>query len=278
MSLATIMHAVSEPRSDKAVAIVTGAARNIGLAIAKRLQEDGYQVVATVFSGTGATEFPGGPSLVDAAGAEALGRSIGSDVVSCDLVDPGACRDLIAFVGRRYHRLDCLVNNAATWTYGPALSISDDDWRYVLEVNVIAMVRLLREAWPLLRVSPAPRVVNMGSIAADWSGNGVAPYNVSKAAVSALTRSASIELAKDGILVNAIAPGFIETTSNRHELGDESVLARRLALIPTGAPGEPADVANLASFLASPRLKFTTGAVMRIDGGQLAGATEGLIG
>lgn len=277
MSSLAIIHNVSEPRNDEPVAIVTGAGQNIGRAIAARLHEDGYQIVATVLSGADGKESPGGPAFLGATDAAALGRSAGWDVLSCDLTDPDACLELISAVERRYRRLDCLVNNAATWTYGPALSISDEDWRYVLEVNVLAIVRLIREAWRLLRAAPQPRVVNMSSIGAEWSGNGVAPYNVSKAAVSALTRSMSIELAKDGILVNAIAPGFIETTSNWHELRDETVLSRRLAFVPTGAPGEPENVANLASFLASPRLGFITGSVMRIDGGQLAGAADGLL-
>jgi 3-oxoacyl-[acyl-carrier protein] reductase len=272
-----VLHERSSIDSDAPVALVTGGARNIGRAIAARLQADGYQVVATTFERAGAREEPGAPASVAATEASALGASCDWDVVACDLADGEACGELVSLIQRRYHRLDCLVNNAATWTYGPALEVSDEEWRYVLEINVIALVRLIRLSHALLRASYAPRVVNLSSIGAEWSGNGVAPYNVSKAGVSSLTRALSIELADDGILVNAIAPGFIETSSNWHELGSADVLERRLALIPTGAPGSPEDVANLVSFLASPSLRFITGTVMTIDGGQLAGARRGLI-
>jgi 3-oxoacyl-[acyl-carrier protein] reductase len=272
-----VLHERSAIDRDVPVALVTGGARNIGRAIAARLEADGYQMVVTTFERAGPDEEPGAPASVAATEASALGADRDWDVVACDLADDKACGELISFVERRYGRLDCLVNNAATWTYGPALAVSDDDWRYVLEINVIAIVRLIRRSHALLRASYAPRVVNVSSIGAEWSGNGVAPYNVSKAGVSSLTRALAIELAEDGILINAVAPGFIETSSNAHELDHSDVLQRRLALIPAGAPGSPEDVANLVSFLGSPRLGFITGTVVTIDGGQLAGARKGLI-
>jgi 3-oxoacyl-[acyl-carrier protein] reductase len=272
-----LIHSTPEPDPTLPVAVVTGGGRNIGRAIAARLREDGYQVLITVFDGRATQDAAGAPASVSTAEAAEIGERLGVDVVACDLADGNACRELVRLVADRYERLDCLINNAATWTYGPALGVSDDVWRYVLEVNVIAILRLIREAHPLLRAAPAPRVVNMSSIGAEWSGNGVGPYNVSKAAVSSLTRALAIELADDGIVINAIAPGFIVTSSNAHELDDPGVLGRRLALIPGGQPGQPDDVAHLVSFLASPRLEFVTGAVVRIDGGQLAGAATGLI-
>jgi NAD(P)-dependent dehydrogenase (short-subunit alcohol dehydrogenase family) len=278
VSATAVVHARSNPDHDAPVALVTGGARNIGLAIAGRLQTDGYQVLVTTYEVPGGPEAAGEPASVPAAEAAALGARRDWDVLTCDLATPQACVDLVAFIAARYGRLDCLVNNAATWTYGPALQVSDDDWRRVLEVNVLAAVRLIREAHPLMRSSPAPRIVNVSSIGAEWAGNGVAPYNVSKAGVNSLTRALAVELADDGILVNAIAPGFIDTSSNGHELGDAEVLGRRLALVPAGKPGAPEDVANLVSFLASPDLAFVTGSIVTIDGGQLAGARTGLIG
>jgi 3-oxoacyl-[acyl-carrier protein] reductase len=262
--------------SERRVALVTGAVRNIGRAISERLQEDGYQLVVTAYRDSSADR-RGAPATIENEEARALGEQHDWDVLFCDVADARSCRDLVDAVAGRYGRLDCLVNNAATWTYGPALEVTDDDWRRVLEVNIVAPMRLVREAHGLLRASPAARVVNVSSIGAEWSGNGVAPYNVSKAGISSLTRALAIELADDGIAVNAVAPGFIDTSSNAHELDDDRALARRLALVPAGQPGRPEDVANLVSFLASPRLGFVTGSVVTIDGGQLAGARKGLI-
>jgi 3-oxoacyl-[acyl-carrier protein] reductase len=278
VSATAVVHARTSPNQNAPVALVTGGARNIGLAIATRLQADGYQVLVTTYEVPGGPEAAGEPASVPRSEAVALGANRDWDVLACDLANPEACAELVAFITDRYGRLDCLVNNAATWTYGPALEVSDADWRLVLEVNVLAAVRLIREAHPLLRSSPAPRIVNISSIGADWAGNGVAPYNVSKAGVNSLTRALAVELADEGILVNAIAPGFIETSSNEHELGDAEVLGRRLALVPASKPGAPKDVANLVSFLASPDLAFVTGSIVTIDGGQLAGARTGLIG
>ena len=258
-----------DPRSP--VALVTGAGRNIGLAIARRLQSDGYQIVTTIFAGDPLSG-SGSPSRVGIDEGRRLGQENDWDVVSCDLSDRGQCGQVVEFVRQRYGRLDCLVNNAATWTYGPALDVSDDDWSRVLDVNVVAIVRLVRSCVDLLRASSAPRIVNLSSIGADWSGNGVAAYNVSKAGVGALTRCLAVELAPDGILVNAVAPGFIETTSNSHELDEPEIMADHLSLIPLDGTGSPDDVANIVSLLSSPRLAFVTGSIIRIDGGQLAGA------
>ena len=277
MSALALLHTRSHPDAGAPVALVTGAARNIGLAIAGRLQTDGYQLVVTTYEHTIDADRPGGPASVGAAEAADLGAQHDWDVIGCDLADEGAVAELVSLVETRYGRLDCVVNNAATWAYGPALSISDAKWREVFEVNVLAIVRLVRAVHPLLCASPAARVVNLSSIGARWSGNGVAPYNVSKAAVSSLTRALATELADDRILVNEVAPGIIETSSNAHELNDPAIRSRRLALVPLGRTGTPEEVANVVALLASPALGFVTGSVVTIDGGQLAGARRGLI-
>jgi NAD(P)-dependent dehydrogenase (short-subunit alcohol dehydrogenase family) len=266
-----------QPSGEQPVAIVTGAGRNIGYAIASRLQADGYQIVATAYAGDPMKGL-GAPASVTIEQGRDFGRRHQWDVVECDLTNPGQCQELIGWTQDRYGRLDCLVNNAATWTYGPALSISDEDWCRVFDVNVLAIVRLVRSARDLLRAAPAPRIISISSTGAEWAGNGVAPYNVSKAGVSALTRALAVELAPDGILVNAVAPGFIDTTSNSHEFADPAVLHSHLSLIPLGRPGSSDEVATLVSFLASPRLGFLTGCVIRIDGGQLAGASTAFSG
>ncbi len=254
---------------DAPVAVVTGAGRNIGRAIAKRLQEDGYRIIGTVFSDD-PLEGTGAPARVETAEGQALGEQEGWDIVSCDLSDAGACAGLVDLATARYERLDCVVHNAATWTYGPALEVPDADWTRVFDVSVLALVRVVRAAEAMLKASPHPRVVALSSISADWAGIGVAPYSVAKAGVSALVRALAVELASSGILINAVAPGFIATTSNPQlEVPDD--LRRRLSVVPLARAGLPEEVADVVSFLASPRLGFVTGSTVRIDGGQLAG-------
>ncbi len=253
------------------VACVSGASGNIGRAIGRRLAEDGFHVVATVFDGPASGAQPGDPLYSDAASGHALGTDEGWDVVTCDLGDSEQCRQLIAWVGERHGRLDCLVNNAATWSFGSISETSDADWSRVFDVNVFALVRLVREGRQLLRDAPAPRVVNIGSTAGVVPEAGIGPYSVSKAAVHSLTAWMAIELADDGILVNAVAPGFIDTSSNAQYMSAER-LPGRLERIPTGRAGTTAEVANVVSFLASPTLGFVTGVVVRCDGGQVAGS------
>jgi NAD(P)-dependent dehydrogenase (short-subunit alcohol dehydrogenase family) len=253
------------------VACVTGAAGNIGRAIGRRLAADGFHVVATVYGGPGADRPAGHPLYTGKPSGEALGVEEGWDVVTADLADASHCRKLLAWVEEHHGRLDCLVNNAATWNFGSLAETTDADWRDVLEVNVVAIARLVREGRRLLRESNAARVVNVGSTAGFVPEAGIGPYSVSKAAVHALTAWMAVELADDGVLVNAVAPGFIDTSSNAQYLTDERLPAR-LARIPAGRPGTTEEVAGAVSFLASPGLGFVTGTVLRCDGGQLAGS------
>ncbi len=262
---------VAERRTEPArVAVVSGAAGNIGRAIARRLADDGFHVVATVYDGSAGDQRPGHPLYSDDASGEALGADEGWDVLSCDLADDADCRELISWVGERHGRLDCLVNNAAAWSFGSLVETSDADWRNTFEVNVFAVARLVREAHPLLRDSDAPRVVNIGSSCGFQPEVGIGPYCVSKAAVHALTAWMAVELGGDEILVNAVAPGFIDTSSNAQYMSAER-LPGRLARIPVGRPGTTDEVAGAVSFLASPSLGFVTGVVLRCDGGQVAG-------
>jgi meso-butanediol dehydrogenase / (S,S)-butanediol dehydrogenase / diacetyl reductase len=255
------------------VALVTGGARNIGHAIANRLHDDGFEIVVTIYEGD-PLGGPGAPSRTTMDAGRDLGEKQDWDVLTGDLGDLGACEHLVNLVTERYGRLDCLIHNAATWTYGPALEVSDFDWRRVFDVDVLALVRLTRSAYPFLKRAPAPRVVAIGSIAAEWAGNGVGPYNVAKAGLNSLVRTLAVELAPDQILVNAVAPGLIETSTNGHELTDPDMTERHLLLIPMRRSGQPDEVARAVSFLASPELGFVTGSVLRIDGGQLAGTTS----
>ena len=258
------------------LACVTGGAGNIGRAIASRLVRDGYQIITTVYSGDGRKNRPGDPVYASPQTGRELGEATGWCVVECDLAEPVDCHDLVALIEARYSRLDCLVNNAATWTYARLSETTDDDWRAAFEVNVFALTRLAREARQLLRSSPSARIVNVGSSCGFLPEVGVGPYCVSKAAVHALTGWLAVELADDGVLVNAVAPGYIDTTTNVTYHDAPHALQRRLEAIPAGRPGLVDEVAHVVSFLASEQLGFVTGTVVRCDGGFLSGASHRL--
>jgi 3-oxoacyl-[acyl-carrier protein] reductase len=266
-----VLHAADRASHSAPVGCVTGAAGNIGRAIGARLAADGFHVVATVYGGPGPDRPPGHPLYTGSVSGRSLGAEQGWDVVACDLADAHDCRALLAWIRDRHGRLDCLVNNAATWSFGSLAETTDADWRDAFEVNVVAAARLVREARRLLRDSEAPRVVNIGSTCGVLPEAGIGPYCVSKAAVHALTGWMAIELAGDGVLVNAVAPGFIDTTSNAQYMTEERLPAR-VARIPAGRLGTTDEVAAAVSFLASPALGFVTGTVLRCDGGQLAGS------
>jgi NAD(P)-dependent dehydrogenase (short-subunit alcohol dehydrogenase family) len=188
---------------------------------------------------------------------------------SVDVADAGACAEGIEWLEREAGRLDILVNNAGAWFEEPIAESTDEHWRHVLEVNVVAPVRLLRLALPLLRRSLHPRIVNIGSKNGFRGEPGLASYGVSKAAMNAVTREVAAEFAQWGIIVNCLAPGVIDTESNAEILaGDVSTVYRRR--IPLGRFGTSEEVAHAVRFLSSEDCTFATGSVFLIDGGQLA--------
>lgn len=235
-------------------ALVTGAGRGIGRAIAEALAEAGARVIAVD---------------LDEAAAQAVATAIGGDAIGrrIDVADTNACDALAATVGS----LNILVNNAGIIVPG---RITDADapshWARTLAVNVTGTFNMCRAFHPQLRRAGGA-VVNLASIRSFVAAGNAAAYAASKGAVMQLTKALAVEWGPDGIRVNAIAPGFVESGL----VPDADKTAAREAAIMARTPqkriGDPRDVGGAAVFLASDAARFITGVILPVDGGYLAG-------
>ncbi len=241
-------------------AFVTGGARGIGAAVAQRFVE--ASAIVTV-----------GDLDPD---VERLAGAIGATGVVCDVTRPeqvAAALDLAA----GDDGLDVLVNNAGIFpTTGPMLDAADDFVSRMLDVNVRAQYSVARDAATRMLGGPRPggAIVNLASIAALGGGAGISAYSASKAAVVALTRAFAHELGPQGIRVNAIAPGVIDTPGVQDQLAPLKAsgldIEKRIAANPLGRAGQPDDIARAALYLASDLSDFVNGHVLVVDGGSTA--------
>ena len=242
--------------AEQRVALVTGASRGIGRAIAKRLAQDGVFVgVNYRQSGAAAEQLVG--EIADAGGRAFL--------VPGDVADATQAREVVAKAVETGGRLDILVNNAGIIRDTLLLRMSDDDWDAVLSTNLrgaylctqAALRTMLRQRWG--------RIVNVASIAGIRGNAGQANYAAAKAGLIGFTKSVAREAASRQVTVNAVAPGLIETdiTASMPEKAREALTAQ----IPLGRMGTPEEVAEVVAFLASERAGYITGAVIQIDGG-----------
>lgn len=242
--------------SDRGCALVTGASRGIGAAIARGLAADGWPVAVNFRSDADGAE--GVVGEIRAAGGEAV-------AVGVDVSRPAAADELWEAIDRDLGRpVLVLVNNAAA--LGDALLHDMDDaaWATVIDTNLTAAFRLTRRAVTPMAAARFGRVVNVASVVGQRGNAGQANYAASKAGLVGFTKTVAVEMARRSVTVNAISPGVVDTDST------DGTATRLRAAIPAGRPGTPEEVAACARFLASEQAGYVTGTVLTVDGGLTA--------
>lgn len=226
--------------------LVTGAASGLGAALAAAWEARGAQVLRT-------------------------DRAAGDGILSLDITSDADWAAAREHVERTWGGLDVLVNNAGIGAQGTVADNDDDEWLRVLDVNVLGIVRMSRAALPHLRASPAPAIVNVGSIAATAGLPQRAAYSASKGAVHALTRAMAADHLPEGIRVNCVSPGTADTPWVQRLLGSAPDPAAELAALnarqPHGRLVRAEEIAVSVAYLASPRSGSTTGVALAVDGG-----------
>jgi NAD(P)-dependent dehydrogenase (short-subunit alcohol dehydrogenase family) len=241
--------------SNSSVAIVTGAARGIGKAIAERLLNDGFTVVIADRDFQTATNVAAELSATNAFAVEV------------DVTDPASVKAMIDTVLERAGQIDVLVNNAGiAGTAAPVASYPVDEWRRILAVNLDGVFYCCQAVLPHMQERKSGRIINIASISGKEGNPNMSAYSTSKAGVIGFTKALAKEVATQGILVNCVTPAVIETEILQ-QLTKEAV-NYMVSKIPMGRTGQPSEVAALVSWLASPDCSFSTGAVFDISGGR----------
>ena len=235
-------------------ALVTGASRGIGRAIALRLAEDGANV-AVIYAGSA--------DKAEAVVNEITALGENAKAYRCNVADYAAVNETVKAVTNDLGKIDILVNNAGITRDGLMLRMKDEDFDAVLDTNLKGAFNMIRACYSGFIRKKSGRIINISSVSGIMGNAGQANYSASKAGVIGLTKSVARELASRGITCNAVAPGFIQTDMTEN-LGDNNPL---LNSIPLGRMGKPEDIAAAVAFLASDSAAYITGEVLKVDGG-----------
>lgn len=240
----------------KQTAIVTGGSRGIGRAVAVRLAKDGMNLVINYRGNSEAAEE-----------TERLCRELGAEVllVQGDVSRAEDCEKLAAQAKEAFGRVDVLVNNAGITRDGLLARMTEEDFRAVLDVNLVGPWNMMKAVNRIMMKQRYGRIVNLSSVTGLMGNMGQTNYAAAKAGILGMTKSYAREVASRGITVNAVAPGFIDTDMT--EAMPEGAKDKIITGIPMGRTGKPEDVAEAVAFLVSEQAGYITGEVLRVDGG-----------
>ncbi len=245
---------MSEMKFEGQVALVTGASRGIGAAIALELARKGLKVVGTATTDVGAAKI-----------TEALSAYPGCSGRTLDVTQSGTGEALVDAIVKEYGGLQVLVNNAGITRDNLAMRMKDDEWDAVMDANLKGVFRMSRAVMRTMMKQRFGRIINITSVVGTSGNPGQANYAAAKAGVAGMTRALARELGSRNITVNCVAPGFIETdmTAGLSEEQQKALLGQ----IPLGHLGKPTDIAHAVAYLASPGASYVTGQELHVNGG-----------
>ena len=241
---------------NRRVALVTGASRGIGRAIAKRLAQDGIFVIVN---------YCGSKEKAEAVLEEIKAQGGDGVCAQADVSDFAAAEALVKELVKEYGRIDILVNNAGITRDGLLMKMSEEDFDRVLDVNLKGCFNTIRHLSRQFLTQRYGRIINIASVVGVIGNAGQANYSASKAGIIGLTKSVARELASRGVTANAVAPGFIETEMTA--VLPDKIKEQMAGQIPLGTFGKPEDVAEAVAFLASDSARYITGQVLNVNGG-----------